>query len=95
MIKQQSQFPAEPEAVSCLKKNLDHLLPFLNGPKEHWRKMRTTNAVERAFRDIRRRTIPMSCLQNPNSVDRIIYGVTAHLDNNWKAEPLAQFAQQT
>lgn len=80
----------EPDAVSCVEKDMDELLPFLDCPREHWRKVRTTNAIERTFREIRRRTRPMSCFQNPASVDRIIYGVIAHLNKSWDGKPLSQ-----
>ena len=85
----------EPAAVDCLEKDLDELLTFLDCPREHWRKIRTTNVIERAFREIRRRTRPMSCFQNPQSVDRIIYGVIAHLNKSWKERPLLQFTHNT
>jgi putative transposase len=80
-----------PNAVTCLAKDLDELLPFLDCPRSHWKKVRTTNAIERAFREVRRRTRPMSCFQNPASVDRIIYGVISHLNKNWKEKPLLEF----
>jgi len=80
-----------PSAVACLGKDLDELLPFLNCPQAHWKKVRTTNAIERAFREVRRRTRPMSCFQNSASVDRIIYGVISHLNKTWKARPLPEF----
>ena len=62
----------------------DELLNFLSCPRAHWRKIRTTNAnaIESAFREVRRRTRPMSCFQNTASVDRIIYGVINHLNSN-------------
>ena len=78
----------EPKAVLCLEQDLDEMLPFLSCPRTYWRKIRTTNAIERSFREVRRRTRPMSCFQNPESVDRIIYGVINHLNNNWKEKPL-------
>jgi transposase-like protein len=81
----------EPNAVHCLEKDLDELLSFLDCPEEHWRKVRTTNAIERAFREVRRRTRPMSCFQNSKSVNRIIYGIITHLNNDWKGKPLLQF----
>lgn len=80
-----------PNAVCCLEKDLDELLPFFSCPEAHWRKVRTTNAIERAFREVRRRTRPMSCFQNPASVDRIIYGVISHLNQAWKEKPLTEF----
>jgi len=80
-----------PNAVACLARDLDELLPFLECPSNHWRKVRTTNAIERAFREVRRRTRPMSCFQNPASVDRIIYAVINHLNSSWREKPLPQF----
>lgn len=78
-------------AVKCIKEDLDELLSFLDCPEAHRRKVRTTNAIERSFREIRRRTRPMSCFQNSASVDRIIYGVMSHLNKSWKDKPLKEF----
>ncbi len=84
-----------PNAVKCIEDDMDQLLPFLDRPKEHWEKVRTTNAIERAFREVRRRTRPMSCFQNSASVDRIIFGVISHLNTNWKDKPLPQFTHNS
>jgi putative transposase len=45
-----------PRAVSCLERDLDPLLAFLSCPASHRKKVRTTNAIERCFREVRRRT---------------------------------------
>ncbi len=84
-----------PKAVACLEEDLEELLPFLNCPSTHWRKVRTTNAIERAFREVRRRTRPMSCFQNSPSVDRIIYGVISHLNKAWEVKPLREFTHNS
>jgi len=81
----------QPKAVKCIEEDLDELLNFLACPKAHQRKVRTTNAIERAFREVRRRTRPMSCFQNSDSVDRIIYGVICHLNASWEVKPLEEF----
>jgi transposase-like protein len=52
---------------------------------------RTTNAIERCFREVRRRTRPMTCFNNNASCERIIYAVLSHLNNNWKGRTLPQF----
>jgi transposase-like protein len=83
-----------PEAVGCLERDLDELLSFLDVPAEHRVKVRTTNAIERSFREVRRRTRPMSCFTNTDSVNRIIYGVISHLNQHWKENPLPQFTQE-
>lgn len=84
-----------PKAVACLQDDLEELLAFLGWPSAHWRTIRTTNAIERAFREVRRRTRPMSCFQNRASVDRIIYGVLSYLNKKWKERPLRHFTQNS
>jgi putative transposase len=84
-----------PKAITCLENDLEELLNFLDCPISHRVKIRTTNAIERAFREVRRRTRTMSCFTNSKSVDRIIYGVMSHLNNHWKDKPLPNFTQKT
>jgi transposase-like protein len=80
--------PVVPKAVKCLEDDLEQLLAFFACPREDWRTVRTTNAIERAFREVRRRTRPMSCFQNNASCERIIYAVITHLNQRWsKALP--------
>lgn len=83
-----------PKAIKCLENDLDELLHFLECPFSHRVKIRTTNAIERAFREVRRRTRTMSCFTNPKSVDRIIYGVMDHLNQSWKDKPLSKFTHK-
>ena len=84
-----------PKAVSCLEEDIDELLNFLACPKAHWKKVRTTNVIERSFREVRRRTRPMSSFNNSASVDRIIYGVFSHMNESWKEKPLKEFTHYT
>jgi transposase-like protein len=73
-----------PKAVECLERDLEGLLAFLTCPQADWGKIRTTNAIERAFREVRRRTRPMSCFNNADSCRRIIYGIVSYLNTHWK-----------
>lgn len=82
-----------PRAVASLERDLDELLNFFAVPPDHWRKVRTTNAIERCFREVRRRTRPMTSFTNPASCDRIIFGVISHMNRSWEAKPLKQFTQ--
>jgi len=84
-----------PKAVACLEQDLDSLLPFLACPEAHRKAVRTTNAIERAFREVRRRTRPMTCFTNDASCERIIYAVVTHLNRNWEGRPLQQFTQNS
>ncbi len=84
---------ARPRAVASVELDLDELLNFFAVPREHWRKVRTTNVIERCFREVRRRTRPISSFTNPASCDRIIFGVISHLNRSWETKPLKQFTQ--
>jgi transposase-like protein len=82
-----------PRAVRCLEKDLEQLLYFYEMPKNHWKKIRTTNAIERAFREVRRRTKVLNIFMSRQSCDRIMYALFAHFNNNWREHPLKQFTQ--
>jgi putative transposase len=84
-----------PKAVACVEQDLDDLLVFLHCPKEHWNRLRTTNAIERAFREVRRRTRPIGVFTNSQSLERIVYAVIHHLNETWKETPLLEFAQRS
>ena len=87
-----------PKAVRCVEQDLEELLNFLQCPAEDWRAIRTTNAIERAFREVRRRTRPMTCFQNNASCERIIYAVVTHLNEHWSETlpaPQYQITQRT
>jgi hypothetical protein len=44
-----------PKATQCLSKDLDVLLTFYDFPAEHWRHIRSTNAIESSFSTVRLR----------------------------------------
>lgn len=72
-----------PNAVTCLEQDAESLLAFFACPPKDWLAIRTTNAIERSFREVRRRTRPISCFQNNASCERIIYAVFHHLNLRW------------
>jgi transposase-like protein len=87
--------PLSPGAVKCLEKDLEELLNFYTCPKEMRKKLRTTNVIERAFREVRRRTRPMTCFTNTPSIERIIFAVLSHLNSQWGKKPLKEFTQKS
>ena len=78
-----------PKAVACLLRDWEALLAFYAVPAADWRRVRTTNAIERAFREIRRRTRPMTCFTNVASCDRIMYAVIHALNLRRAGRPLS------
>jgi putative transposase len=72
-----------PKAVACLRADLADLLTCLRYPTLAERKqVRTTNAIERRFREVRRRTRPMGTFQDNTSMDRILFAVFMHENHN-------------
>ena len=84
-----------PKAVACLEQDLEALLAFLACPEAHRKAIRTTNAIERAFREVRRRTRPMTCFNNDASCERIIFAVFNHQNRKWKDRYLPEFTHNT
>ena len=82
-----------PTVVRQLQKDLPELLSFFYFPQHLWRKLRTTNIIERCFVEVRRRTRPMVCFVNVESVDRIIYSIFQRFNLDWKNRTLKLFTQ--
>ena len=76
-----------------LQNDLPELLAFFSFPQPLWKKLRTTNIIERCFVEVRRRTRPMVCFVNVGSVDRIIYAIFNRFNEQWKNRTLRLFTQ--
>jgi transposase-like protein len=85
-----SRYPA---MVHRLERDLPELLHFFALPPHLWRKLRTTNVIERCFVEVRRRTRPMVVFCNVESVDRIIYAIFSRFNTDWKTHTLNLFTQ--
>ena len=79
--------------VRRLQRDLPELLSFFSFPRHLWKKLRTTNVIERCFVEVRRRTRPMVCFVNVQSVDRIIYSIFQRFTLEWKTRTLKLFTQ--
>jgi transposase-like protein len=84
---------AYPRMVRQLEGDLPELLAFFRFPRHLWRTLRTTNMIERCFVEVRRRTRPMVCFVNVQSVDRIIYSIFQRFNLEWKTRTLRVFTQ--
>ncbi len=84
---------AYPPLVTRLLRDLPELLAFFQCPKGLWRKLRTTNVIERCFVEVRRRTRPMVCFVNVQSVERIIFSIFNRFNLEWRQRTLRQFTQ--
>ncbi len=72
-----------PKAVACLGDDLGELLIcFRYKTRKERRAVRTTNAIERRFREVRRRTRPMDVFPDRTSMDRILFAVFINENQN-------------
>lgn len=84
---------AYPQLVTRLLRELPELLAFFQCPRSLWRKLRTTNVIERCFVEVRRRTRPMVCFVNVQSVERIIFSIFNRFNLEWRQHTLREFTQ--
>jgi putative transposase len=82
-----------PAMVARLLRDLPELLAFFQCPRPLWRKVRTTNLIERCFVEVRRRTRPMVCFVNVQSVERIIFSIFNRFNLEWRQHTRRAFTQ--
>ena len=83
-----------PKAVECLRNDLDELMTCWRYKTIEERKaVRTTNAIERRFREVRRRTRPMGVFQDRTSMDRILFAVFTHENSSQGVPTLFSLTQ--
>jgi transposase-like protein len=61
--------------------------------EDHWKKAGTTDVIERASREVRRGTRPVSSLSEPASCERIVFGIISHLNRSCSEKPLPEFSR--
>jgi transposase-like protein len=80
-------------AVRCVEQDLEELLNFHDCPREHWKKVRTTNDIERLFVEVRRRIRTLCAFTTPGSCERILFSVFDRMNTHWRKHPLQTFTQ--
>lgn len=74
----------EPKATESLRHNLEYCFTYLDFPKEVWTKIRTTNVLEREFREVRRRMkVFDNTFQNENSANNYANSMFNYFNNNY------------
>jgi putative transposase len=72
-----------PEAMACLAAGFSDATTFYRFPKAHWRRIRTTNSLERLHREIKRRTKVVGAFPDRASALRLITAVALHATAIW------------
>ena len=72
-----------PEAMGCLTKGFAAATTFYGFPNAHWRRLRTTNSVERLHGEIKRRTKAVGAFPDRASALRLITAVALKVTAIW------------
>ncbi|HSB32374.1 MAG TPA: IS256 family transposase [Candidatus Sulfobium mesophilum] len=62
-----------PSAVGCLTEDIESCLTYYRYPYQHWLRIRTTNVVERGFREVKRRVKPAGRFHNEERALTMVY----------------------
>jgi transposase-like protein len=72
-----------PDIAAMLEGAREDLLAFSAFPIEHWRKIWSTNPLERVHREIKRRTDVVGVFPNDASVQRLVSAVVVETHDEW------------
>ena len=86
------QFPG---AVSVMEAARDDVLAFLHFPHEHWRKIWSTNPLERLNKEIKRRTNVVGIFPNDAAIVRLVGSQLLEQQEEWQLERRRFFSEAT
>ena len=86
------QFPA---AVPVMDAARDDVLAFLHFPQEHWRKIWSTNPLERLNKEIKRRTNVVGIFPNDAAIVRLVGSQLLEQQEEWQLERRRFFSEAT
>lgn len=72
-----------PEAMACLQNGFGAATMFYSFPREHWKKIRSTNGLERLHGEIKRRTRAVGAFPDRASALRLITAVALKVTAIW------------
>jgi putative transposase len=84
-----------PDAAKILVDAEQDILAYKTFPREHWRRIHSTNMVERINKEVKRRYNVIGLLPDRPSVFRLIGPILKELDDNWRASQRRYFSEQS
>ena len=73
-----------PSAVETLGRDLADCLTFFRFPPRHWKRLRTSNGLERCFKEVKRRTRVVGRFPTEMSALSLIWSVMDHEAKRWR-----------
>jgi len=72
-------------AIDCIEKDLESLLVHYTFDKEYWVALKTTNAIERINKELKRRTKTMDSV-GEKTLNVLVAFVALRMESNWKKQ---------
>ena len=87
-------------ASEVLTRHLEECLTFYRFPERHWKHIRTSNVLERAFKEVKRRTNVVGRFPNETSALMMVFGILEENRLKWqkvriRAEDIAWIQEAT
>jgi len=82
--------PTYPSVVASVEQDSGQLLAFFACPELHWEYVRTSNPIERVFRELRRQQYGCGAFANREACNRAVYKVFAWLNGLWSGKDIWQ-----
>ncbi len=73
-----------PTAVEVLGAHLEECLTFYRFPERHWKHIRTSNVLERSFREVKRRTNVIGRFPTETAALSVVFGMLEEERLKWK-----------
>ncbi len=84
-----------PDAAKLLDEAEQDILAYKSFPKEHWRRIHSTNMLERLNKEVKRRTKVVGVFPDRPAVIRLAGSVLIEIDDDWRAAPRQYFSQKS
>src|SRR5699024_5381854 len=83
-----------PKVIKSWEEELDDLIRFYDYPTVIQRQIYTTNTIERAIKDVKKRLKPMNSLPSESAVEKIIYLLSVEYNEKWAQKKISEFSSE-